>query len=164
MTVNYQVPIADVARVARAFEILRELLHGEPNLGQRYLVARGLVEGPIERYLHMVTTGEVNQLRQAGVVVGRVGEPIVLTPGFLAEVDAPPVAPRRTRSRDPRRDAINVLRAVLDQLALGDAGWPDVEVALAPLRDVMSRQCCERDNDLDGNCPVHPEPRHGRRV
>jgi hypothetical protein len=163
VTVEYRVHLADVARVARAFEILRELLRGEPNYGQRYLVARGLAEGRVENYLHKVTTGELNQLRQVGVIAGRAGEPIVLTPGFLAMVDAPPVASRRIHARDPRRDAINTLRAVLDALALGDAGWPDVESALAPLRDVISRQCCERDTNLDGDCPVHPpEPR--RRV
>lgn len=165
---GYQIAIDDVPRVARALAAARVMMRGDLSRHQSAVVAQVILNGRAM----VMRGGWANQLRVAGVLapapdVQPADETMIalvpsarLLAAMCAEDPPPPVAPpfeSPAYQRNPRRATMRVLRNALNLFEGGAAAWADVDAAVAALRDVVSRQCCERDNDLDGNCDVHRE-------
>ncbi len=164
MTASIAIPLDDVPRVARALVLAETWAQRELAPYQRAVIAHALLEG------HTVVRSDVaDQMRAIGVLVlaedqsrgyhAREHTVLKLAADFvsalravLAPVDRPPTA-----GPDPRREAIRALRIAGHHFEGGTAPLSAVTAAYEQLRDVVSRQCCERDRDLDGNCDVHRE-------
>lgn len=163
----YQVAIDDIPRVAAALAAARSLLRHDLVRTQSAIVAEAVLVGRVVA----PRSGPVHQLRGAGVLSAAEEQPhdetviaVVPSDALLAKMRGdeiprrPPDARAASWRSNPRAEALRLVRGALNRFEVGDAAWEDVGAAVAALRDVVSRQCCERDNDLDGNCDVHREP------